>query len=980
LHAVTCGDFLTNYSIPSVILNLFSTRSAGNSYCETTHVSGTGIRRFSFIAGVLLIVILIARSALAQQYFISTIAGGAPPVTPAAAVEVSIGKPSGVATDSAGNLYFTSLNCVFKVATSGRLTLVAGNSRAGYSGDGGPAIAAQLNSPWGVAFDRADNLYIADTGNSRIRRVSPAGLITSVAGNGTQGFSGDGGPAAAAQLNLPEGVAVDAGGNIYIADTGNSLVRQVAPTGIIVTFAGKGGPGYYGDGGPATLAQVSNPEGLAVDASGDLFIADTVNDAIRMVSPGGTISTVAGNGSNNLAGGGFAGDGGPATSAELDAPEGVAVDASGNLYIADSQNYRIREVSGSSGIIATIAGVGDPGYSGDGGAATSAQMSSPSSIAADANGNVYFADRANARVRRISSGGGTISTAAGTGTSGYSGDGGPALDAQLDSPSAVAMGERNIYIADTGNSRVRRISSGGTITTLAGNGTPGYSGDGGPAAGAQLNFPEAVAADSAGNVYISDTGNGRVRKISAGGVISSIAGDGSTGYSGDGGPATSAALNYPTGLALDAAGNLYIADSGNSRIRKVSTKGVITTVAGSRTLGYAGDGGPATSAALNYPYGVALDAAGDLYIADTGNSVIREVSAGVINTVAGKAKSSGYTGDGGPAIAAQLDNPYSVATDSKGDVFIVDTGNGVIRELTPNGNIETVAGGGSSYPGDGGPATNALLTNLAGLAVDASGNLYTTDSRSSLRHMKPTNRSVLIGAVTDAATERAGAISAGKIVVIYGAGLGPASLALNQPANGVIGTETGGTTVFFNGTPAPVLYALATQVSAIVPYEIAGVTTAQLTVGYQGHVSAAVTVPVARSAPSFFSRDLTGAGQIAAVNTDGSLNDAAHPVKIGGYVSLYATGEGQTNPPGVDGALAATQPYPKPVLPVHVTVGGLPAIFTYAGAAPTDVAGLMQIVVQIPTGVQPGGYVPVVLQVGTGSSVSGAAWIAVSAN
>ena len=283
-----------------MILNLFSTRSAGNSYCETTHVSGTGIRRFSFIAGVLLIVILIARSALAQQYFISTIAGGAPPVTPAAAVGVSIGKPSGVATDSAGNLYFTSLNCVFKVATSGRLTLVAGNSRAGYSGDGGPAIAAQLNSPWGVAFDRADNLYIADTGNSRIRRVSPAGLITSVAGNGTQGFSGDGGPAAAAQLNLPEGVAVDAGGNIYIADTGNSLVRQVAPTGIIVTFAGKGGPGYYGDGGPATLAQVSNPEGLAVDASGDLFIADTVNDAIRMVSPGGTISTVAGNGSNNL--------------------------------------------------------------------------------------------------------------------------------------------------------------------------------------------------------------------------------------------------------------------------------------------------------------------------------------------------------------------------------------------------------------------------------------------------------------------------------------------------------------------------------------------------------------------------------------------------------------------------------------------------------------------------------------------------------
>jgi uncharacterized protein (TIGR03437 family) len=977
---------LTNY-LPSVIRGLFSALPATNSPRETTYAARTGIRRFNIIAGVLLIGLPIAGSALAQQFLISTIAGSAPPVTPAAAVGVSIGRPGGVATDSAGNLYFTSLNCVFKMATSGTLTLVAGDSRAGYSGDGGPASAAMLNNPLGLVFDHAGNLYIADTGNSRIRRVSPAGLITSVAGSGTQGYSGDGGPAAAAQLNLPEGIAVDAAGNIYIADTGNSVVRQVAPTGIIVTFAGKGGPGYYGDGGPATLAQVSNPEGLALDASGDLFIADTVNDVIRMVSPGGIISTVAGNGYNNLAGGGFAGDGGPATRAQLDAPAGVAVDASGNLYIADSQNYRIREVS-SSGIITTIAGIGAPGYSGDGGPATSAEMSAPASIAVDSSGNVYFADRANARIRQISSSGGTISTAAGNGTTGYSGDGGPALDAQLDSPSAVAISGTFVYLADTGNARIRVISPSGAITTIAGNGTAGYSGDGGPAASAQLNFPRAIAADPLGNVYFSDTGNGRVRKISNG-VISTVAGNGNTGYSGDGGPATSAALSYPAGLALDAAGNLYIADTGNSRIRKVSSAGIITTAAGSGRPGYSGDGGSAVSADLNYPNGVAVDTAGDLFIADTGNDAVREVSpAGVINTVAGTSVntvngtvgSPGYSGDGGPAIAAQLYNPYSVVTDGKGDVFIVDTGNSVIRELTPNGNIATVAGGGPYYPGDGGPATNALLTNLAGLAVDGSGNLYTTDSHSSIRLLQPTNQSVLIGAVVDGASESAVPISPGKIIDIYGGGLGPASLVLNQAENGVLGTQAGGTTVSINGTPAAVLFSSARQVSAIVPYEIAGATTAQVTVSYQGQVSAAATVPVAASAPSFFSQNLTGAGQIAAINTDGSPNNAAHPVKIGGIVSLYATGEGQTNPPGMDGALAATLPYPAPVLPVHVTVGGVTATLTYAGAAPYEVEGLMQINVQIPAGVQPGGYVPVVLQVGSASTVSGAAWIAVSAN
>jgi sugar lactone lactonase YvrE len=528
----------------------------------------------------------------------------------------------GVAVDAASNLYIADTDNyrVRKVTPSGTITTVAGNGQWGYSGDGEPATAASFNEPTGVAVDAVGNLYIADTFNGRIRKVTPAGVITTVAGNGQPGYSGDGGPATAASLAGPWGLAEDAAGNLYIADTGNSRVRKVTPGGTITTAAGNGQPGYSGDGGPATAASLGSM-GVAVDAAGNLYIADTENHRVRKVTPAGTITALAGNGQYR-----YGGDGGPATAASLNGPDGVAVDAVGNLYVADAGNSRIRKVT-PAGTITTVAGNGQYGYSGDGGPATAASLSYPDGVAVDAAGNLYIADYANNRVRKVAATG-TITTVAGNEQYGYSGDGGPATAASLKLPYGVAVDATgNLYIADTDNWRVRKVTSAGIITTVAGNGQWGYAGDGGPATAASLSAPWGVAVDAAGNLYIADQGNSRIRKVTPGGTITTLAGNGQYGYSGDGGPATAASLKLLYGVAVDAFGNLYIGDSYNSRVRKVTPGGTITTVAGNGIKGYSGDGGLATAASLSYPEGVAVDSAGNLYIADSGNDRIRKVLA-----------------------------------------------------------------------------------------------------------------------------------------------------------------------------------------------------------------------------------------------------------------------------------------------------------------------------------------------------------------
>ncbi|MES1262665.1 MAG: hypothetical protein ABUS49_13105 [Acidobacteriota bacterium] len=559
------------------------------------------------------------------------------------------------------------------------------------------------------------------------------------------------------------------------------------------------------------------------------------------------------------------------------------------------------------------------------------------------------------------------STVAGTGGSpGWSGDSGPALSAQFTNPLRVAVdGAGNLYIADYSNFSVRKVTKAtDVVTTIAGNGSLGFSGDGSSGDGAQVSNVLDVAVDSSGNVYIADSLNSRVRRVDPSGTITTYAGNGARGYGGDGGQAGDASLYFPAGLALDAAGNLYIADYGNATVRKVTkATGVITTVAG---VGYSvfgsapGDGGPATKAFLSMPYSVKLDGAGNIYVGDIGTSSIRRVGL--------DGKIATYVSN----FAAQ-----NFAMDAPGAIYYPDYKTNTIQKILPGGTRLWIAGNGTAGWDDanGGPATSAQFTSPYGVAVDTNGAVYVADAGNAvIRKLTPLAFSV--GAVANAANLQAFAppvtgsgdasnpIAAGEIVVLFGAGLGPDTLAVAAPQNGFFPTQLSGTQVMINGTAAPLIYSSAGAVAAVVPYAVNGLSSAQISVVYQGKTSRVATLPVAPTAPGIFTANATGSGQAAALNQDGTLNSAANPALVGSVITLYATGEGQTSPGGIDGKLAAGSNLPMPVQTVNATIGGLPAVVNYAGAAPTLVAGVMQVNLQLPSGFAPSGAVPVVLQIG----------------
>ena len=705
--------------------------------------------------------------------------------------------------DATGNMYVADVlfGRIRKITPAGVITSVAGdaglpeyqpdtNGPVPWShsspcweadcGDGGPAIKAPLNHPSDVAFDGAGNLYIADASDRRVRKVDGRGTITTVAGDGSLAFcdavnfasspSGpasslrlrDGGPATRACLPSPTGIAVDRRGDIYIADLSLCRVRKVdALTGTITTVAGNGTCLDGGDGGPAIAASLYQPDSLALDQAGRLYIADWGDGRIRRIGTNGVIETVAGGGTCAPAEDLDSGDGGPARIATLCGPSSVRLDSAGNLYIADRGGDRVRRVDALTGIITTVAGDGAPAFSGDGGPATAAGVPQPDGVAVDSGGNIFVSQWTD-RVRRVDHTTGIISTYAGNGSGpdgrpsapgfgdGYSGDGLPATAATLQFPHAIAVGpDDSVYIADTYNNRVRRVDHrNGIITTIAGTGAQGETGDGGQARAAGLSLPAALAFDAAGNLYIADQGSSAavIRMIDhATGTISTVAGGGTcAGTSiGDGGPATQGCLSawVPGGLAVDGSGNLYISDTAHHRVRQVSKgTGIITTVAGDGTFRYVcgscGDGGLATRANLS-PTGLTFDAAGDLTISDSAHDTVRKVdSAGIITTIAGSVPrgatpfgNASYTGDGGPATKATMLSPYGIAFDTSGGLYIAAGGNESVRRVDVNGTITTVAGVGQmGLGGDGGPATLARLFGPSGVALDREGNIYIVDA------------------------------------------------------------------------------------------------------------------------------------------------------------------------------------------------------------------------------------------------------------
>lgn len=894
----------------------------------------------------------------AQQTVVATLAGGVPPPTPLPAVYASLGSLGGVATDGAGNVYFVSQQAVFKVDTQGNLTLVAGTGRAGFSGDGGLATNAQIYGTDGLAIDKAGNIFIAD--NSRIRKVSTNGVITTIAGSNLQISSGDGGPAVKATISEVGGLAINSAGDLFFSDVYTASIRKISATGIVTSVAGNGA-GFGGDGGSALKAQFDQPEGLSLDTAGNIYVADSLNNRIRKISPSGIVSTIAGNGECCEDG-----DGNPAVQAKLFFPQGVTW-RSGTVYVADGDFLRAVQPDGT---IVRIAGAGSQAALGDGGPAASAQLTGLGlGIAFDDAGNLYVAENSAWRLRKISASG-TITTLAGNGLFNYSGDGGLALAAQLGLPSDLALDRiGDIYVGDWQNSIVRRISPTGGITRVAGTGTAGYSGDGGPAIRAEFHlsgYGNGLAIDNSGSLYIADTQSNRIRRVSADGIVTTVAGTGNAGYSGDGGPAVNADFVGPSGLLFDPAGNLYVAEF--QRIRKISPEGTVTTVAGrpgDNNWGFSGDGGLAINAELFGPCCMALDAAGNLYISDTGNNRVREVSRnGIIATVAGNGTCCG--GDGNPALQAGM-SPRGLAADTAGNLYIVDVDAESVRVVSSDGMIRKWVGGGFGYSGDGGLPGNAQFRGPLGLAIDPTGTFYITDSfNSALRIVQP----VTITNLQNAASNLPGPIAPGEILVLTGAGLGPPEIVGATPdPSGRYSTEVSGTSVQFDGVPAPVLYTLRTQVAVVVPYSVTG-PTAQVVVSYQTLSTAAVSTLVTSTSPAVFTSDSTGRGQAAAVNQDGSINTAQRPAHVGDFIEIYMTGEGQTTPSGVDGA-PATLPYPQPRLPVTVTIGNQKVAPIYAGGAPGEVAGLMQVDVQIPNGIQTGSAVPISVQVGNASSPSG---------
>jgi len=721
----------------------------------------------------------------------------------------TLSGPVGIAFDQSGNLYVTDYflisipyinDFIRKITPGGVVTTLAGNINQGYvDGQGG---AAQFFAPNGVAVDASGNVYVADIGNNVIRKITPGGLVSTFAGNGQRGFVD--GVADSASFNTPTSIAIDGSGTLYVADYSNNAIRRITPSGIVSTLAGGGVIGGFANG-TGTAATFRNPEGVAVDRAGNVYVADAGNNAIRMITPNGVVTTFAGDGNAGLTDG-------PVATANFYRPTGVAVDIGGDVFVADASNNLIREISG--GQVYTLAGTGISGNTDAIG--TKASFNDPEGLAVDGQANVYIGDKGNNVVRKITAGGyaispalpaglnfdgtsgiisgipaspsptttytitgynaygsstatvvitvtgkvivqtlppsityptpqiykvnltvtplaptnigGAVPVAAYGGASIFAGSGMPGSGnnigqlATFNTPDGVATDAAgNIYVADAGNNLIRKITPAGVVTTFAGNGTVGSSN--GAAASASFNRPSGIAVDAAGNVYVSDAGNNQIRKITPGGQVSTFA----------------FGFNSPSGLAIDASGNIYVADAANNVIKIITPSGNVSVFAGSGSVGAVN--GVGIGASFTLPTGLAIDASGYLYVTDNGNNLIRKITpGGLVSTLAGSGSPGAVDAVGA---AASFKSPVGITVDALGNVYIADSGNDIIRKITPNGTVTTLAGTAGNIGRSNGQGSVASFNDPRGLTIDANGNLYVGDLVNNLIREVSTNGYVI---------------------------------------------------------------------------------------------------------------------------------------------------------------------------------------------------------------------------------------------